>query len=266
MLNDDLAARGSLGKLGFNLSLLGVGNFLKLSIDVADFLLDFLVVLPSLFRGINSQTRSPGEFLLNRRFLLVEPALLLFKEFLGTGQGHQVVLLGLFRDGSHEFGLTLLGSSLFLGDFLLSSLFLSPLMGRVSLSDEKNFFVVATSFLPLVPHLLAPLGVGGRHLALDDADAPLSLGKLFAVLPLLNNADAVRVLAALLLQTCDLLCFSLVGSVKFVLNHLESDLDLGGLLSRKFQSLLHRWTDINGRSRDLNLKAHGHIARVLVLG
>lgn len=135
----------------------------------------------------------------------------------------------------------------------------------MSFSDEKNFLVVGTSFLPLVAHLLAPLGVGCRHLALDDADSLLSLSKLLTVLSLLNNTDAVRVLAALFSEAGDLLCFSFVGPIKFVLNHLESDLDFGRLLRRKFEALLDRWADIHRGSCDFNIETHRHDSLVLVM-
>ena len=65
MLNDDFAARGSFGELGLDMGLLGVSNFLHLSIYVTDLLLDFLVMFPCFFGRINSKTRSPREFLLN---------------------------------------------------------------------------------------------------------------------------------------------------------------------------------------------------------
>ena len=226
LLKDNLAAGGSFVKLGLDLSHPRVGSLLHFRVDVADFLLDFLVVLPSLLGGINSQASSPSELLLDSGLLAVELTLLLFLVALGTGQGHQVVLLCLLRDGGHELGLTLLGGGVLLRDFLLNSLFLSLLDRIASLSDEKNFFVVGASFLLNAAHFLVPFGGGGRHLAFDDADEVLSLGPLLAVLALLGDADAVGVLAALLHLTGDLLSFSLVGPVEFVLNHLESDLDL----------------------------------------
>lgn len=83
-------------------------------------------------------------------------------------------------------------------------------MGAGALLDRRNLRVTV---------------LGGQgELAVEHADALLTLGSFLTVLALLDEANSARVLTLLLDLAGEGLSFPFIGTIEFVLNHLKGEL------------------------------------------
>jgi len=149
-------------------------------------------------------------------------ALLLGLESLDSLFGLLVVPLGTLLDGVELLSLALLGLSLLLLTLAQSLLFLSSLGGGATLADLEDSLVVHASALLDGKDLGLVVGRGKGHLAVNQANALLSLSPLLTALALLNLVLAFLLLVLMLDLTLNCLGLSLGGSVKLVSDHLKS--------------------------------------------
>ncbi len=134
--------------------------------------------------------------------------------------------------------MTLLSRSELLSDGGLDSLLLGTLGRSSALPDEKDSFVVGASLRLDRAELLLALLLGDGELLAHLVTDLLANSTLVAVLALLDKALLVKLLTTALGLTGDHLCLALVGTVKLVLDHLESELGLVRLL---LETLFDGW-------------------------